>query len=45
MQRTILTLAEIDSLVERVRAAAGRTIQVIGNLISSEQDGVEVPAS
>ena len=42
MQTTILTLAEIDPLLERVRAAAGRTTQVIGRLIGSESDGVEV---
>src|SRR5271166_2030220 len=42
MQTTILTVAEIDPLLERVRAAAGRTTQAIGRLISSEPDGVEV---
>ena len=30
MQTTILTLAEIDPLLERVRAAAGRTTRAIG---------------
>ncbi len=42
MQTTILTVAEIDPLLERVRTAAGRTTQAIGRLISSEPDGVEV---
>jgi len=42
MQTTILTVAEIEPLLERVRAAAERTTQAIGRLISSEPDGVEV---
>jgi len=34
MKTTILTVAEIDPLLERVRAAAGRTTQAIGRLIA-----------
>ena len=41
MATTILTAAEIDPLLERVRAAAGRTTQAIGRLIGSEPDGIE----
>jgi len=42
MGTTILTIAEIDPLLERVRAASARTTQVIGRLVDSERDGVEV---
>ena len=42
MATTILTVAEIDPLLERVRAAAGRTTQAIGRLITSKPDGIEV---
>jgi hypothetical protein len=42
MGTTILTMAEIDPLLARVRAAANRTTQAIGELISSEPDSVEI---
>ena len=42
MQATILTLAEIDPLLERVRAAATRTTRAIGELIASETDAIEI---
>ena len=42
MGTTILTMAEIDPLLAQVRAAAKRTTQVIGELISSEPDSVEI---
>jgi hypothetical protein len=42
MGTTILIVAEIGPLLERVRAAAGRTTQAIGRLIGSEPDGIEV---
>jgi hypothetical protein len=42
MGTTVLTVAEIDPLLERVRAAAGRTTQAIGRLIGSEPDSVEI---
>ena len=35
MQRTVHTLAEIDPLLERVRAAAKRTTRAIGELRTS----------
>jgi hypothetical protein len=42
MQTTIHTLTEIDSLLERVRAAATRTTRAIGGLIASEPDAIEI---
>ena len=42
MGTTILTVAEIDPLLERVRAAAARTTRAIGELIASESDGIAV---
>ncbi len=42
MQTTILTIAEIDPLLERIRAAAARTVQAITRLTASEPDCVEV---
>ena len=42
MQTTILALAEIDPLLERVRAAAERTTRAIGELIASESHSVEI---
>ena len=42
MSTTILTIAEIDPLLERVRLAAARTTQAISRLLASEPDGVEV---
>jgi len=42
MGTTILTMAEIDPLLARVRAAAKRTTRVIGELISSEPDSIEI---
>jgi hypothetical protein len=42
MQTTILALAEIDPVLERVRAAAERTTQAIGELIGAESDSVEI---
>src|SRR5260370_40161155 len=42
MGTPILPTAEIDPLLERVRAAATRTVQAIGRLTASEPNGVEV---
>jgi hypothetical protein len=42
METVVLALAEIDPLIERVRAAAARTTQAIYRLIGSEPDAVEV---
>ena len=42
MGATILTVAEIGPLLDRVHAAAGRTTQAIGRLIASEPDGIEI---
>jgi hypothetical protein len=42
METTILAIAEIDPLLERVRSAAARTTQAITRLMESEQDGIEI---
>ena len=42
MRTTILTVADIDPLLERVQAAAKRTTKAIATLIGSEPDCVEV---
>jgi hypothetical protein len=41
MSTTILALEEIDSLLERVRAAAKRTTEAIARLTAAEPDGLE----
>jgi hypothetical protein len=42
MNLTIHSLAEIDPLIARVRAAADRTTQAVRRLVDAEPDGVEI---
>jgi hypothetical protein len=42
MPTIVRTIAEIDPLLERVRAAASPTAQVLARLTAAEPDGLEV---